>query len=207
MAKTIGELIEKEVRKQGRTIKDFADEICCTRQNVYNIFSRNKMDLAQLELISRVLGHNYFQDLAENPALAGANDPEVRKDLENRRAVAQFFDVMPKVLRNLNIETCIVMPILKNEFNDPLPDYGLSDYAIMFTIGERLRDRFNDDRLGFFEVRTEMVKDGHFVDLWHNKATNNWFADIKLDYKTEEDWGDILLYLFDCCKSVIKIHK
>ena len=207
MAKTIGKLIEEEVRKQGWVIKDFAENICCTRPNVYNIFNRNKMDVAQLELISRVLDHNFFQDLAENPALACASDPEVRKDLQNRRAVAQFFDVMPKVLRNLNIETSIVKPILKNEFNDPLPDCGFSDYAIVFTLGEQLRDRFTDDRLGFFEIQTEAVRGNHTIDLWHNKVTHNWFVDVKLDYKTEEEWEDILLYIFDCCKPVIRMHK
>lgn len=38
--KTIGRLIEEEVRRQGKNITAFADEICCTRSNVYNIFDR-----------------------------------------------------------------------------------------------------------------------------------------------------------------------
>lgn len=61
MATTIGKLIEQEVRRQGRSITAFADEICCTRTNVYDIFGRNKMDVAQLELISKVLGHNFLR--------------------------------------------------------------------------------------------------------------------------------------------------
>ena len=60
MAKTIGKLIEEEVRKQGWVIKDFAEKICCTRTNVYDIFARSKMDVSQLELISRVLKHNFI---------------------------------------------------------------------------------------------------------------------------------------------------
>ena len=168
MAKTIGKLIEEEVRKQGWSITAFADEICCTRTNVYDIFGRSKMDVAQLELISKVLGHNFFKDLAENPALADANNPEVEKDLQNRRAVAQFFDVMPKVLRNLNIETNIVMPIMMNEFNDPLPDYGLSDYAIFFTVGERLLDRFNNENIACFDIQAEIATGGHPIDIWHH---------------------------------------
>ena len=152
--KIIGKLIEEEVRRQGWSITDFADKICCTRSNVYNIFDRNKMDVAQLELISKALNRNFFKELAENPELAGANDPELQLDLQNRRAVAQFFDAMPKVLRNLHIDTSIVMPIMQNEFNDPLPDYGLSDYAIFFTVGERLYDRFSQESLGLFEVKT-----------------------------------------------------
>lgn len=207
MAKTIGKLIEEEVRRQGRNITAFADDICCTRTNVYDIFRRSKMDVAQLELISKVLGHNFFKDLAENPTLAGANNPEMEKDLQNRRAVAQFFEVMPKVLRNLNIETSIVMPIMKNEFNDPLPDYGLSDYAIFFTVGERLLDRFRNDNLSCFDVRTEFATGNHSIDIWHNKVYHSWFVDVRLDYKTEKEWGDIILYLFNCCTPVIKRHN
>lgn len=207
MAKTIGQLIEEEVRRQGRSITAFADEICCTRTNVYDIFNRSKMDVAQLELISRVLKHNFFKDLADNPALADASNPEVEKDLQNRRAVAQFFDAMPKVFRNIGIETSIVMPILRNEQNDPLPDYGLADYSIFFTVGERLYDRFSKESLGCFDVQTEMTHNGQLIDIWHNVLFHTWFVDIKLDYKTEEEWGNIIVYLLNCCMPEIKMHN
>ena len=42
--KTIGELIEYEVRKQGLSIIDFANKISCQRNNVYDIFKRNTGD-------------------------------------------------------------------------------------------------------------------------------------------------------------------
>lgn len=120
--------------------------------------------------------------------------------------MAQFFDVMPKVLRNLNIETNIVMPIMMNEFNDPLPDYGLSDYAIFFTVGERLLDRFNNENIACFDIQAEIATGGHPIDIWHNKVHHSWFVDVKLDYKTEQEWGDIILYLLNCCMPVIKIQ-
>ena len=206
MAKTIGKLIEEEVRRQQRSITAFADEICCTRTNVYDIFQRSKMDVAQLQLISKVLNHNFFKDLADDPALADANNPEVEKDLLNRRAVAQFFDVMPKVLKNLHIDTNIVMPIMQNEFNDPLPDYGLSDYAIFFTTGERLYDRFSKEGLGLFEVQTDYAPGNQPVDIWHNTMNHQWFVDVKLEYKTEQEWGDIIVYLFQFRMPAIKMH-
>ena len=206
MATTIGKLIENEVRKQGWIIKDFAERICCTRTNVYDIFNRSKMDVAQLAHISKILKHNFFKDLAENLELADANNPEVEKDLQNRRAVAQFFDVMPKVLKNLHIETNIVMPIMQNEFNDPLPDYGLTDYAIFFTLGERLYDRFNKDSIGCFDVQTVIATGGTPVDIWHNTLNHTWFVDIKLDFKTEEQWGNTILYLLDNWMPAIKMH-
>ena len=206
MAKTIGKLIEEEVRKQGWVIKDFADKICCTRTNVYDIFNRSKMDVSQLELISMVLKHNFFKDLADNPELADANNPEVEKDLQNRRAVAQFFEVMPTVIRNLHLDTCIVMPVLQDEFNNPLPDYGLSDYAIFFTKGERLYDRFNEESLEGFEVQTAYAPGNQPVDIWRNKVSPQSFVDVKLDYKTEEEWGNILVYLLQNWRPAIKMH-
>lgn len=206
MAKTIGKLIEEEVRRQQRSITAFADAICCTRTNVYDIFQRSKMDVAQLQLISKVLNHNFFKDLAEDPALADANNPEMEKDLQNRRAVAQFFDVIPKVLKNLHIETNIVMPIMQNESNDPLPDYGLSDYAIFFTTGERLYDRFSKDSLGLFEVQTAYAPGNQPVDIWHNMMNHQWFVDVKLEYKTEQEWGDIFVYLFQFWMPAIRMH-
>lgn len=207
MDNTIGNLIENEVRKQGWVIKEFADQICCTRNNVYDIFSRSKIDVAQLQLISKVLKHNFFKDLADNPELADANNPEVEKDLQNRRAVAQFFDAMPKVLKNLHIETNIMMPIIQNEFDNPLPDYGLSDYAIFFTVGERLYDRFMAKHgLGVFEVQTDYAHRKYPVDIWHNTMNHQWFVDVKMDYKTEEEWGDIIIHLFQFWMPVIKMH-
>lgn len=205
MTKTIGQLIEEEVRRQGRSITAFADEICCTRTNVYDIFQRSKMDVAQLELISKVLGRNFFRDLAENPALADASNPEVERDLQNRRAVAQFFDVMPKVLRGLDIETSIAMTIMKNEFDVPLPDYGLTDYAIYFTVGDYLVDRFKRDELGFFDIQSKMTDGDQRYDIWFNKVHRTWSINLMLDYKTEQEWTDIIRYVLEHHVDIIKM--
>ena len=64
--KTIGELIEQEVRRQQIPITDFAKKICCQRNNVYDIFKRCKMDIAQLKKISEVLSRNFFKELAND---------------------------------------------------------------------------------------------------------------------------------------------
>lgn len=205
-ADTIGKLIEEEVRRQGWRIGDFAEKIYCSRENVYALFKRYTIDVAQLQLISKVLNHDFFLDIISNPGLVDITNPEIKKDLLNRRAVAQFFDVMPKVLKNLNIETSIVMPIMRNEFNDPLPDYGLSDFAIFFTVGERLLDRFTPTNFECFDVQTEVAFKNHIVDIWHNKVHHSWFVDVKLDYKTEEEWREILVYLLDNWMPAIKMN-
>jgi hypothetical protein len=200
----IGEIIEAEVRRQGLNMGEFADSIFCSRQNVYNIFKRNTIDIVQLQLISKVLHRNFFQELALDPELAGSNNPEIEKGLKNRWAVAQFFEMMPIVFKRLNIQTCIVKAVIENEFNDPLPDFGLSDYAVYFTVGETLKERFKEDRLQCFEVQTEYDAIGQPIDVWHNLITHSWFADVKLDFKTEEEWGNIILYLIN--QPYTKVH-
>ncbi len=42
--RTIGKLIEKEVRKQQLSIVEFADRICCKRNNVYNLKSASNLN-------------------------------------------------------------------------------------------------------------------------------------------------------------------
>jgi hypothetical protein len=61
----IGHRIHEEIKNQGRTITWFAQHICCTRENAYDIFKCSNIDTELLTRISDVLGHNFFQDLAE----------------------------------------------------------------------------------------------------------------------------------------------
>ncbi len=61
----IGNQIREELKSQGRTITWFAAQICCTRENVYDIFKRPNIDTELLSRISDILGHNFFQDLAD----------------------------------------------------------------------------------------------------------------------------------------------
>ena len=134
--RTIGKLIEKEVRKQQLSIVEFADRICCKRNNVYNLFTRNNMDIQQLALISKVLGRNFFKELAEDLELANETD-ESEEDIQNRKAVSQFMEVAPRVLRKLNASPIIVFSVSENGKYEgcPVPDFMLPDYAISFTIG------------------------------------------------------------------------
>lgn len=57
----IGKLIEEEFHKQGRSVKWFADKLCCDRTNIYNIFKRESIDTELLTKISILLQHNFFK--------------------------------------------------------------------------------------------------------------------------------------------------
>ena len=77
--RTIGKLIEKEVRKQQLSIVEFADRICCKRNNVYNLFTRNNMDIQQLALISKVLGRNFFKEHKSRLSVYGSSPKSITK--------------------------------------------------------------------------------------------------------------------------------
>ena len=56
----IGQLIEKELHKQERSVTWFANKLCYERTNVYSIFKRESIDTALLVRISKILHHNFF---------------------------------------------------------------------------------------------------------------------------------------------------
>lgn len=60
----IGKMIRQVLKKQGRSITWFANELHCCRTNVYLIFNKQHIDTELLTRISRILGHNFFMDIA-----------------------------------------------------------------------------------------------------------------------------------------------
>ena len=203
--KTIGELIENEVRKSQWSITDFADAINCGRNNVYNIFKRNNLDVQLLLRISKVLKHNYFKDLADNPDLAGFCALESEKDKADSDAVAQFFQVMPGVLTRLGMKNSINFNKDISTDGKPLPDMILPDYLVCFTIGERWVDKAHVNTNPFFKVRTMESQDGFLVDIIDNARGNSTMIDVKLDYKTEEEWESVMRFLKDNCLKYVKL--
>lgn len=61
----IGSLIQQELNYQRRTVNWFAKGIYCEKSNVYKMFKRKSIDLAQLMKISEVLNHNFLKDCYE----------------------------------------------------------------------------------------------------------------------------------------------
>lgn len=62
----VGHLIEETLRKQGRTVAWFASQLCCTRPNVYKIFSKRSIDTCLLWRISNILEHDFFLDFSRH---------------------------------------------------------------------------------------------------------------------------------------------
>ena len=189
--RTIGDLIEREVRKQQIPIARFAEMICCQRNNVYDIFRRSKIDIVLLKRISEVLNRNFFKELADDLDLICE-----REETEKDKAVAQFFKAVPKALRRLGKEVSIILQELGDEYMDcPVPDFGLPGYAISFTIGNTMKDRIGDNPLLPFEYM--MNKDGYEVEICTNRLSGARDINIKLDYKSDEEWYEMMKYAFE----------
>ncbi|MBQ6766330.1 MAG: hypothetical protein IJP50_04920 [Paludibacteraceae bacterium] len=199
--KTIGELIEKEVRNQEFNIVKFANAISCKRTNVYNIFKRTNIDIILLARISNVLKHNFFADLANDSELIPSTETTI-DDAEsaNNKAVSQFLNVMPEILEKLGMENIINFCKYVEKEGDVIatPDMTLPSYHICFTIGEHWIERAKISEMDkLLEIKTVVSDTGIRVDLIHNILYGSTFIDIKLDYKTKQEWEDTIKYVRD----------
>jgi len=64
-APKIGKIIEKELRRQERTVTWLSRQLNCARRNVYDIFSRSYIDTELLFRISIVLDTDFFKYYSE----------------------------------------------------------------------------------------------------------------------------------------------
>lgn len=194
-SKTIGDLINEEVRRQEMPVTKFAKEINCQRNNVYDIFNRSNMDIDLLKRISKVLGVNFFQKIADDLDLVCEEADNVNQ--QEQKAVSQFLDVVPKLLEKMGKNAAIFMgnPCPSEIDSDCLPDFSLPDYSISFTFGKTLEERMKANSYLSFEVVRKNV--GCEVETCFNKCTSLQTVNIQLTYKTEEQWAEILEFAFE----------
>lgn len=60
MSVHIGNIIKDAVKRKGIKVTSFADEINCSRRNVYGIFKKKNIDTELLRVICEKLGENLF---------------------------------------------------------------------------------------------------------------------------------------------------
>ena len=140
-----------------------------------------------LRKASYLLGHNIFQDLADEYDALYDKKEDVDSDL---KAVAQFFKIVPVVLR----EMCRDSKIIFDEDGEHVtPDLILPEYNITFTKGDTYKERIGDNRLiKIIELRSKSDSMIELVDVLDRTG----FINIKLDYKTKEEWRDVLEFAF-----------
>ena len=190
-AKTIGELIDVALRKSKMTVGDFAAQIGCYRENVYKIIKKNNLDIHLLKKISEVLKHNFFEDISKDINLA--NTAETPEEIAIREATSIFTDTVPKVLMKMNIDNGMFYWRWDGDKDNPMPDWALCAYAISFTIGQTMAERYeyipND-----IEYRTLVSPDGVEIEQVINYRHNFKCLNITIRKRTEEEWERLLDY-------------
>ena len=198
----IGHLIKDLYRKSGMSPKDFADKIGCSEKNIYKFFNSRSINTATLATIGKALGHNFFVDISNSIKLSGCDDPIVIKEQNEKAAVTQFVDVVPKVLYNLGIDADISFgKPLDYESDYPIPDYMIRPYPISFSLDKLLIEKYEEkcsieDLSKIFCVRRFTSKDGRFkFDLWDFINNTPSMVNVVLDYKTEKEWEDLFKFV------------
>ena len=188
--KTIGSLIKAEVEKQGLSAVEFAERICCERQNVYKIFGRTHIDTVQLAQISKALNHDFFADIVQDMALSGVDDKEACQEVYNRTAIAQFCEVMPRVLYKMGLDSFITLGRpLGLSLDIPIPEYTINPFYLTFSTNQLLADNPNCGIVSTAVIekyRDEMS--GAVIDRWTFKHSGFVLYNMLLDYKTEQEW-------------------
>lgn len=194
--KLLGELINDEVRRQQISIPDFAEMIHCTRGNVYKIFEKSSIQVDQLATIAKVLNRNFFEELARDPSLVDIDSEAAIQEMENRRAVSQFMEVVPNLLYKMGKQPVIAFGRpLGIEADIDLPDFMLTEYGIIFTKGTFMSEKCASNPC--FEFKAYEGKDGVKVYTMYNISAKTCMIDVKLDYKTEEEWEKTLRFIFE----------
>ena len=145
-----------------------------------------------LARISKVLNHNFFDDVAKDYSLADIEE-ESEKEKNNRKAVNQFMDVVPKVLKELGKETAITFGD-KDEFGIIVPDFILPTYCVTFTIENTWAEKANVFSNSFFTIQP--ITNGKISFFYIVNKIGTPMIDIKLDYKSYDEWKEILSFVF-----------
>jgi len=66
----IGERIKEIFDKSNMSITQFANQLHCDRTNAYNIFRRKKIDITLLLEISKILNHDFIDEICINHGFA-----------------------------------------------------------------------------------------------------------------------------------------
>lgn len=213
--KIIGQRIKEVVISKKITHKEFAELLSVSDNYVFKIYNKSSLDTKFLEIISKALNHNFFEDIING--IVEMDNSEVMKDFYNRRAVSQFHEIVPEVLEELGREPIISFGRPSGlEKGIKIPDFTLTDYFITFTVGETFMERSPEHCKKSFIGYDVKNKDNIEIEVLHNEwvkqnmpLSNPVQINIKLDYKTKEEWLKTLKFAFeiyDYCKRINRIR-
>ena len=115
------------------------------------------------------------------------------EELLNRKAVSQFWDVVPAVLQSLGKSSDIMVTDNSNDF--PVPDFLLIDYNITFTIGETFLNRFGVNKL--LPIEAVKNEEGDLVEISKNLLDGTKTLNIEIKYRQKKEWERLIKYAFE----------
>lgn len=122
MSVHIGNIIKEAVKRKGIKVTAFADEINCSRRNVYGIFKKKNIDTELLEVISGKLGENLFLHyISENDLNSYQHNKYaeflIEKLASNELQAAAEPDLVYKANENISSQLLSIIDDLKKEVN------------------------------------------------------------------------------------------
>jgi len=104
--KTIGERIKEVFDKSGMTVTQFAELLHCDRSNVNNIFRRKKIDIYLLINISKILNHNFVEEIcAKQDFSVNMSCSKISLVLDIKNIDAQTVKMLLKIIKQLEKST------------------------------------------------------------------------------------------------------
>jgi len=100
----IGERIREIFDKSNMNIARFAELLHCDRANVYNIFRRKKIDISLLLEISKILNHNFVEEIcAKQKAIKNICSSKISLIFEINSIDAKTLKRLLKMIKQLEI--------------------------------------------------------------------------------------------------------
>lgn len=206
--KNIGQLIKETVAKKQLNITCFADEMCMTRGNLYNVFDRNDISIDLLRRFSDKLGVNFFELLAKDYSLADIVDDSEK--VREYKIKNQFLEIVPNILRRLGLPDGIGFGAKRGD-GLPVPDFVATALMLSFTFGETFEERClrqsESNNLPFqsFETITNANNQSVLLITTPKQITmtkqERHFIDIKIEERTEEEWEGIIKFAVEVAKK------
>lgn len=104
----VGDMIKEVFDQTDLSVVDFAKLLKCQRQNIYDIFARDSIDVKLLVRISRVLNHDFLAEFY--------NDEEDKKPEPQKIALTLTFDYDGLSCENVTANTVHI--ISREEINE-----------------------------------------------------------------------------------------
>ncbi len=203
--KELGNEIWQEIKRQKIKMTDFAKQVGYSRPNMYKILNEGSIDFNHLIVISKLLNRNFLKELGEGFDLQKPIDPVIAQQIEDKRVIDQFMEVMSEVLNELGKEPYISFyakqykNVNGQEIEAPLPDFLLPAYAMFFSKRGNLYTKVNNEVRNHYKIvplKGTGPDEGLNMYAWYSPLDSDIIFDIEMVYRTKEEWKQYMQWAF-----------